>query len=144
MSCPSWKKRKALLGLVLAVVAAVPSGCSDERQRTALVRGKITYKSNLVTSGTITFVPETPGPSATAEIQKDGTYVLSTYGNGDGAVLGRHKVMIISLEDNTGRLPEERNPLPNMLLPAKYSDIQTSGLTAEVGEGTNEINFPLK
>jgi hypothetical protein len=108
------------------------------------VHGKITYQGKLVTTGTITFVPNATGPSATGEIQKDGTYVLRTYGKEDGAVLGKHTVMIISLQDQAGKLPEERNPLPPMILPDKYRHNQKSGLTAEVKDQDNVINFDLK
>lgn len=119
------------------------AGCNGSQQPTAPVRGQITYDDKPVTSGTITFVPKKSGPAATGEIQKDGSYVLKTYKTGDGAVLGEHTVMIISLEDQTGKLPEHRSQTPPTLIPPKYSNNQTSGLSATVKEGDNTINFPL-
>jgi hypothetical protein len=96
-----------------------------------------------VTTGTVTFVPDRPGPAATGAVGPDGTYVLSTDGRA-GAVLGRHTVMVVSLEDSAGRLPEERKPLPGLLVPEKYGNNRRSGLSAEVQEGENAIDFDLK
>jgi hypothetical protein len=129
---------------VLAAVAALAVvGCSSGQPTLAVVRGTITYKGKPVPNGTITFVPAN-GPAATGKIHRDGTYTLTTYKAGDGAVLGTHKVVVAAMEDMTGRLPEDRNPLPPSLVPNKYSSIGTTDLTAEVKEGGNNINFPLE
>ena len=108
---------------------------------TAPVTGKVTYKGKPLPNGTIMFVPS-EGPAATGEIGSDGTYRLST-GSIDGAVLGSHKVSITALADIGGALPEQRNPTPPSLLPAKYLSHETSGLTAEVKKGKNEVIFDL-
>lgn len=108
----------------------------------APVRGKITYKKRAVTTGDILFVPDAGGPTATGKIGSDGSYNLVTDGR-RGAALGSYKVMIVSMEDMAGKLPEERNPLPKLLLPEKYADLLKSGQTAQVKQGENEINFPL-
>ncbi len=129
---------------VLAAVAALAVvGCSSGQPKLAVVRGTITYKGKPVPNGTITFVPAN-APAATGKINRDGTYTLTTYKAGDGAVLGTHKVVVAAMEDMTGRLPEDRNPLPPSLVPNKYSSIGTTDLTAEVKEGENNINFPLE
>jgi len=83
---------------------------------------------------------------AAGEIQADGTYVLTTYSQGDGATIGGHKVMIISERDSS-ELPAESAAANQdlSLIPEKYSmSPKTSGLTAIVEEGDNEINFDLK
>jgi hypothetical protein len=108
----------------------------------APVRGKVTYKDRPVTTGDILFVPDATGPTAMGKIDSQGSYELSTDGR-RGAAPGSYKVMIVSMEDLAGKLPEERNPLPRLLLPEKYADLQKSGLKAEVKPGDNEINFPL-
>lgn len=131
------------LGPLLTVTSLLLLGCNSDRLPTAPVRGKVTYQGKELTHGTVMFVPE-KGPAATGEIQRDGTYVLKTYRDGDGAVLGRHTVAITVLEDTSGRLPEERTPLPKMLLPPKYSNNKQSGVTANVEDKDNVIDLPLK
>ena len=118
------------------------TGCSDNRIKTAPVEGAVTYKGKAVPQGSIMFQPQ-DGPAATANI-KNGRYTLKTYRDGDGAVLGQHIVTIISLEDQSTRLPEERNPLPPPIVPLKYNFADKSGLTAVVEDKKNTIDFDLK
>jgi hypothetical protein len=120
-------------------------GCGDSHIKTFPVEGAITYKGKPVPGGSIMFQPKDAkeAPAATADI-KNGRYVLKTYKDGDGAVLGQHTVTVISLEDQTGRLPEDRNPLPPAVVPLKYSFADKSGLTAVVENKKNTIDFDLK
>jgi hypothetical protein len=137
--------KQSLPGVVTALGTAAflfLAGCSDGRLKTAPVKGTVTYNGKPVPQGSIMFQPE-QGPAATANI-KNGSYSLKTYRNDDGAVLGKHKVTVISLEDQSGRLPEERNPLPPPIVPLKFSFPDKSGLTAEVKDEPNTIDFPLK
>jgi hypothetical protein len=118
------------------------TGCGGGGPKTVPVRGTVTYKGKPVPNGTVLFVP-VAGPHATGEIGPDGSYVLTTVRPGDGAVPGTYKVVIVALQDMTGRLPEERTPLPPPIVPNKYTSIATTDLTAEVKDQENTINFPL-
>lgn len=126
----------------------VLTGCfgNSDQLPTAEVSGKVTYKGKPLPMGSVTFIPDTPGKAASGEIQEDGTYVLTTYSKGDGAIIGNHKIMIIS-ERDTSNLPAESAEANEdlSLIPEKYSmSPKTSGLTAVVKEGDNEINFDLE
>jgi hypothetical protein len=123
---------------VAAVIAG--AGCGDGGAKLAPVRGTITYKGQLVPQGTVMFQPEA-GPAATGEIT-DGSYILKTDKRG-GAMLGKHRVTVISLQDQSGRLPEHRNPLPPPLVPLEYSFPDRSGLSAVVEDKDNVIDFAL-
>jgi hypothetical protein len=128
----SWKfELVAVLICVALGLVSLLSGCGGKNsdQKIAPVRGKVTYKGKPVPAGTIKFEPEGPGPSATGEIQRDGTYVLTTHKEGDGAVLGPHKVTITA---------------PAFPIPATYADSTTSGLKTLVEDLSNELNFTLK
>lgn len=129
--------------LCLAVLILFSTGCGD-RVKLGRVSGRITYKGQPVPSGVITFLPNPSGPPATAAIQSDGTYTLQTPDVGDGAMLGKHAVMIMALRETPAMGPEEREPLPPPIIPIKYGNTSTSGLTAEVNEGDNTIDFELK
>jgi len=130
------------LGLAIGVVV---SGCSKKSgMDTAPVSGKVTYRGKAVPTGTVMFVPDA-GPAATGEIGADGSYKLTTYATGDGAVIGTHKVTVTALQGMGDALPEQRNATPPPLVPAKYLNGETSGLVAEVKPGVkNEVNFDLK
>jgi hypothetical protein len=130
--------------VVLAAWAALAAGCGGDKAKTAAVRGKVTYKGGAVPTGTVTFMPDPAGPPATGDIQPDGTFTLTTYSKGDGAVLGKHKVIIVAMQDQGNRLPEEKSPLPPPIVPVKYTSPATTTLTATVEDKENTITFDLK
>ena len=88
----------ALTGGAIALSGCTPSYVME----TAPVTGKVTCNGELVTEGyaVLTAVvtksadPTQSGKSGYATIQSDGTYVVSTYDEEDGAVIGTHQVRI--------------------------------------------------
>lgn len=127
--------------LLIVASALCMVGCNNSGLTT--VTGKVTYNDKPVTTGTISFV-SADKPTAYGEIEPDGSYSLKTVKPGDGATPGSYQVTVISLEDMGDRMPEDRNPLPPPMVPNKYSTAGTSGLTAEVEAGKeNVIDFNL-
>jgi hypothetical protein len=129
--------------VALAIAAVVVAGCGGNDKKTAVVRGTVTYNGMAVPNGTISFIPA-DGRSATGEIEPDGSYTLTTYRKGDGAILGQHKVVIVAMENMSNRLPEARNPLPPSIIPVKYTSLATSDLRADVKDQENTIDFKLE
>ncbi|HVJ86262.1 MAG TPA: hypothetical protein VM452_11500 [Caulifigura sp.] len=126
--------------LSLVVGLCLVAGCGDGRPQTAPVSGKVIYNGEPLKTGTVMFLSNTPNmPYATGEIGPDGVYKMKTFEDGDGAVLGSHRVSISAVEVPNPAVPEARS-----LLPSKYSTDATSGLTAEVKEGENVIDFTLE
>jgi hypothetical protein len=86
----------------------------------------------------ITFESEGERPeSGTGAVGPDGTFAVSTYKDGDGALRGRQKVAIgppISLD---GSRP------PSKILD-RYDSLQKSGLTIEVGPGVNKVTLTVE
>lgn len=133
------KRTQRLAALVLASVLLVPlSGCGIAGSATSSdlipVKGKVTYKGIAITKGVIHFEPDGFGRKAQAQIQSDGTYVLTTAKEGDGAVAGHHQVSITG----TGNRPNKE------LIPKKYTQRNSSELTADVDAEHTEFNFDLK
>src|SRR5262249_16639643 len=81
--------------LIGGLLIALSAGCS-KYPATAPVKGKITINGKPVTTGRISFHPTTGERRALANIQPDGSYSLTTFERGDGALLGHHKVSIKS------------------------------------------------
>lgn len=82
------------LGL-LCVASLV--GCSDGNPATAKVSGTITANGKAVPGGEILLSPigdgkSMPGKTAVATVDFDGTFTLTTYKDGDGAVVGKNAV----------------------------------------------------
>lgn len=111
------------------VVLPLLTGCGSGNPPTAPVTGTVTFQGKPLPAGTVIFTPTAGGPPATGEIQPDGTYTLTTFEDGDGAVPGTHGVAVSAV-----LVPEEGLPEATALIPMKYSSEQTSGLTAEVAD----------
>ena len=102
----------------------------------------------------MTFVNQDGPPPANGRTDAQGKARMKTYVEGDGATLGTHKVMISKDEAVGGQQLSTDDPKydPNAppatikhLLPQKYGNIATSGLTTEVkADGPNELTFDLK
>jgi hypothetical protein len=92
------------LTLMCAVTIMFGFGCSsDNGLNLARVRGKVTYKGELIKNGTVFFMPDeskgTVGPAAVGSITADGSYIMSTESAGDGVIVGSHKIGITGLEE---------------------------------------------
>lgn len=125
-------KRCAML-IVLTLV-----GCERGPQM-APVSGKVLYNGKPLEFGSVTFQPPS-GQPAVGFIRPDGTFTLSTYRPGDGAVVGLHQVRIACYESQRGQV--EKGPgeptLGQPLIPLKYTLFDQSGLTADVREDRSE------
>jgi hypothetical protein len=107
----------------------------------------VTYLGQPLRIGSIVFVPEAGGKTAMANISREGEYILGSYEETDGAITGKHKIMIIALTSPGGSgLPEDvikPDQAPVSVIPERFSDQNKSKLVAEVKEGENTINFVL-
>lgn len=129
------KVSRLVLGWAVVLVAA---GCGNGSSEFEIVpvRGVVTIDGKPLANAKIIFAPEN-GPSANAESDSNGAFVLSSQGEGDGAVVGHHTVTVTargsSHEDMKG---SPLMPVPGQsLIPAKYEDPTTSGLEFEVIDG---------
>lgn len=134
---------------IAALACSLLCGCGGGNGLdTAPTTGEITYRGKPLPYGSISFRPKA-GPPSTGPIGSDGTFEMSTYRDGDGAILGMNDVMISATELHAGTAkPVEAGvemPAPKSLIPAKYTAFSTSGLNAEVKEGEkNHFVFELK
>src|SRR5262245_40718628 len=144
--------------LCLSLVSMLPLGCGPGvpagARPTKKVSAVVLYKGAPVAGASVTFVETSDKPIiATGITDTQGKTKLKTYVDGDGAVLGSHKVMISKMEAVGGQTVDVDDPKydPNAppstvryILPQKYS-LTTSGLTAEVSaSGPSEFTFDLK
>ena len=121
------------------------AGCESD-SKVGSVQGVVRLDGKPLATGTVRFLPAA-GRAASGKIQSDGTFTLGTYKESDGALVGKHQVAIIAFEvgpapprTEGGRPP----PTPTKpLVPKRYMAVGTSGLTAEVKPGDNELEFDL-
>jgi hypothetical protein len=122
-------------------------GCGEKRLTVVPVEGKVLHQGKSLEFGCVMFQPQ-HGPPATGIIQPDGTFHLSTYAPGDGAVLGSHTIRITCYESQKSkesRPPgdEEDRPPVHSYIPEKYTLYATSGLNAEIKESNQPFVFEL-
>jgi hypothetical protein len=141
-------------GWVALSLILVLTGCSSDNP-VYPVRGKVTFDGKpMVGGGSISLVPlsDQPGMAAGGLIGEDGSYILSTYGDGDGSMVGEFRVLIYQVtEQEPVRTEDGQRAAKPLSLPAAdripviYADPQNSPLRATVeARSANEINFDLK
>lgn len=144
--------------LALALLCACGCDSTPEGQLpTAPVEVTVTYNGKPVEGADVTFINSSGPPPAFGKTDANGKAQLSTYSSGDGATLGDHLVSVVKQEfdkvkQEASQESADYNPSPGAsplpvvkhLLPKKYSLPTTSGLTAKVEKGKNQITLELK
>jgi hypothetical protein len=133
-------------GLFAALTLTLFAGCGGEPKYQ--VTGKVTLADGSPFAGAVVdFAAKDGIHSAAALVQADGTFVVSSEADGDGARPGAYRVRIIPPEaDETGNEDDDdpnyrRRKRPQML--RKYQSFDTSGLEFTVSE-SGENNFDIK
>lgn len=125
------------LAAFLLVMAA---GCGPSLYK---VEGKVTLEDGQpMPSGMVSFEMQEGKKlvMARGNIELDGSYRLSTYKPGDGALPGKYRVLVAPAAEFSGD-PPEGTP-PRVDIDARFKSFDTSGLTFEVKPEKNV--FPIK
>lgn len=125
------------------VALLIVGGCSRPgyMKDVAPVTGHVTLDGKPVTEGYVTFTPQVTdgadplnsGKAASGTIGSDGKFVLTTYGNEDGAVVGRHSVTFFRPDPED----DEQLVMRNRFIPGGKS------VEVEVLPEPNEIQIDL-
>jgi hypothetical protein len=133
---------------IVAVVGACIAGCGHQTGPTAGVKtypvtGTVTYQGKPLPEATVMFRSTDGQYTASGRTDLEGKYRLTTASPGDGAPAGEYRVAIIAIEAPPADEEEKPGPPPKSLIPTKYNQPETSGLTAVVAEKENVIDFNL-
>ncbi|MCC9626840.1 hypothetical protein LOC68_00335 [Blastopirellula sp. JC732] len=119
-------------------VLAITLGCSNG---TYPVHGSIVYPDGSpakeLSGGAVELDSLDQPISARGSIDDQGKFVISTFEADDGAVPGKHRVLIVSRQA-TGDEPVGK------VIDSKYQRFETSGLELEVTPGTNTPTFTVE
>jgi hypothetical protein len=122
----------AFAGLVICLSLA---GCGDGRPHRVPVSGQVLVDGKPLAYGFVRFVPEGARVSA-GDLDGSGRFKLACYGDGDGAVLGKHKVEVYATEG----IDDDRI---RWHAPKRYSNHATSKLEQEITGPTDAITITL-
>lgn len=146
-----------LASMLMCFCAALLPGCGPQYPDCYPVVGKVTVNGKPLTQGTITFYPS-HGRSALGKIASDGTYTLTTFNDGDGALPADHVVVIKATEVIGPASPrsfdeelaqarsesrEQAAATVKWLVPQKYSRRETTPLKATVEQKRNQFDFEI-
>jgi len=123
------------------------AGCGGP-YNTASVSGRVTVNGKPLANVAVVFQPiatadnKDPGPGSTGVTDSDGRYSLTIVGrNSRGAVIGKHKVRIMTMSDATDSADDQ----PKRIKPAPRRGKRETMLEFEVpAGGTDAANFDLK
>ena len=90
-----------LLAIALAIFVMCLGGCGKSPANLAPVHGVVSVDGQPLAQGKVLFSPTAAeggieaGKPALGTLQPDGSYTLTTYDDGDGAVVGQHWVTVL-------------------------------------------------
>jgi len=144
------------LSLFIAILTllVLTVGCGDGKLATIKVTGTVTYEGEPLAGASIAFSPKIQGEGHPAYgiTDANGNYTLQTQlGNVDGGTTAGEYTVIISKREQTtptgatGTVIANTGPppVPKSLIPERYEQAATSGLTATVSRESKVFNFNL-
>jgi len=128
----------------LAVACALSTGCDNGRLKTYPVQGKVVFADGSpVKVGTIETKSVEHGIQSTGQIERDGSFTLTTYKPNDGAVAGKHQCVVVQFI----QLEEIPNYRPSTLgvVHRKHSMYSTSQLNFTIEpNGPNDVKLVVQ
>ena len=136
---------RAVLRLMLAAGLMAPGvcGCGPGHPKTYPVRGKVVFDDGAPLDGGFIEFESTPADglpfNARGLVGHDGTFVLSTFAEEDGAVLGKHRVLVRAQRQEYDDMEGKWDLIPEPVIDPRFGRYETSGLEFTVTEGKNEF-----
>lgn len=141
--------------IMMAVMMGLVTGCTQKEY--APVTGVVTFDGKPVANANIAFDPDNDGPMSVGTTTPEGAFSLSVARERDkpGAKVGSHRVTITAFEEPSSSqnsdpalgslaMATESEAGVTNLLPDRYADFGTSGLTFDVSaSGENFAEFKL-
>ena len=125
--------RSCAFGFSILLMLCAFVGCGTPAPLESLIfpaKGKVSHNGKPLTKGRLIFEPEGAGRDASADIQPDGSYVMTTFQKDDGAARGSHRVYVDGLKKSE--------------LPAKFSTPGTSGTKVEIKADQTDYEVDFK
>ncbi|MDO5581550.1 MAG: hypothetical protein Q4G69_10465 [Planctomycetia bacterium] len=128
------------LGLAFFFTILIVAGCGPKGPVTGDVTGSAAWKGKPLESGIVTLYSPASGKGASAELGAGGSFTMRNVEAGSYQVSIAPPTPVIPGPDGTPPKPQAR-----FVLPAKFQEGQTSGLTIEVKpDTTNTLTLDLK
>lgn len=132
---------KLLLPLFLCLLTA---GCGDSGPRMYPARGRVMFTDgDPVKLGTVELLSDEHGTTATGKIEQDGTFVLGTLTDSDGAAAGGHRAIVVQVAVFDGTLQHQRDH--GAMVDPLYGNYTSSPLKVTIRKAArNEIELQVE
>jgi hypothetical protein len=127
------------------LVVALVGGCGPSGLELFPVEGQVKLDGRPLAEAGVMFLPVDKGPSAMGTTDSEGRFELMTV-NAVGAPRGSYKVTIAKrkyVPPKPGQPAPPGGLVAEWYSPRQFANPETSGLTADVGDGTNDFQFEL-
>ena len=135
--------RTGVAAALLCIASLVTSGCGSRYPaETYSVKGRVVFPDGKpLEGGNIEFAPQDGAvkTSARGTIDADGRFTLTTFEEGDGAIPGKHRVLILP-----ARRREDRSGRTSINLDGRYQSFESSGLEFTVTDDPSQNDFEIK
>jgi hypothetical protein len=127
----------------IAVIAMVVGGCGGATDGRVTASGTVTLDGDPLPDGTVAFYKD--GASAGVGTIESGGFELKETGGSEGIQPGSYQVAVESWEVEPNSVNDEGEIVTDgkSRIPEKYNSATTSGLTAEITDGDNALEFTL-
>ncbi len=142
--------RNMVRGGTVALLILSLAGCGRSLPTTYPVKGTVTLDGKPVAGAGVLLIPK-EGRPAHGVTDENGAFTASTFGEGDGALPGRH-VVTVTLKKYSGvtandqglqTISDPKKIREEWIIPKKYSAAKTSGLSVEVSASTPPLLLTL-
>ena len=134
----------AIVGVV-GIACLMPAAGCNRRPGVMPVSGRVTFDGKPLGFGSVMIQP-TAGPAARGTIGTDGSFTVSTFAPGDGAIIGPATVRVACYEQQRPGTPPPAGELAigKSLIPEKYTQFATSGIAVTIATGMEPLKIELR
>ncbi len=123
------------------------AGCDSGQLPTYPVEGTIRFKDGSFPKfGDIEFYNDAQQINARGKINRDGSFTVGTYEQGDGAVQGKHKIIVLQISGThlTAKYSDDIKHDHGALVNKAYFDYRTSDLEWDIQPETNQVELVVR
>lgn len=128
-------RRRSIIATTFALSCAWMIGCGDGRPARVPISGQVLIDGQPLTFGSIRFVPSA-GRASYGDLDKQGRFVMTCFGENDGVLLGKHRIEVAACEILSATKTKWHAP-------KKYSNFATSPLTEDVSTASESLVIKL-
>jgi len=130
--------------LAVGLICLLQCGCGPSRPSTYPTRGTVRFEDGTpVQTGVVELTSQQYQETATGRIQPDGSFVLGTFSESDGACEGTHSAIVLQFIINDGITIHNRDHGPAVDL--AFGSYETSRLSAEIKpQDSNVIELTVR